>query len=85
MIKSISMINHNQFFIEDNDDERFPAKTETKRVVEETDEMIKNKAELLSRIFEKQKRNVSLEADSFNLLQVSADFLMMFTIEVLDC
>ncbi|XP_057547087.1 uncharacterized protein LOC130825724 isoform X2 [Amaranthus tricolor] len=45
------------------------AKTETKRVVEETDEMIKNKAELLSRIFEKQKRNVSLEADSFNLLQ----------------
>lgn len=78
------MINHNQFFIEDNDDERFPAKTETKRVVEETDEMIKNKAELLSRIFEKQKRNASLEADSFNLLQVSADFLMMFTIEVLD-
>ncbi|CAO2821075.1 unnamed protein product [Amaranthus hypochondriacus] len=45
------------------------AKTETKRVVEETDEMIKNKAELLSRIFEKQKRNASLEADSFNLLQ----------------
>ncbi|KAL2893925.1 Ribosomal RNA small subunit methyltransferase A [Bienertia sinuspersici] len=45
------------------------AKSEKKRLVEETDQMIKSKAEICSKILEKQKRIASLEFDSFNLSQ----------------
>ncbi|KNA17026.1 hypothetical protein SOVF_083770 [Spinacia oleracea] len=45
------------------------AKSEIKRVAEETDQLVKRKAEICSRILEKQKRIASLEVDSFNLSQ----------------
>ncbi|KMT19927.1 hypothetical protein BVRB_1g009740 [Beta vulgaris subsp. vulgaris] len=45
------------------------AKSEMKRVMEETDEMVKVKAELCSKILEKQKKFTSLESDSVNLSQ----------------
>lgn len=56
--------------------DEFSAKSEMKRVMEETDEMVKVKAELCSKILEKQKKFTSLESDSVNLSQVSTVFLI---------
>ncbi|KAL9234238.1 hypothetical protein vseg_009129 [Gypsophila vaccaria] len=45
------------------------AKREAKRLMEETDEMVKSKGEMCSKILEKHKRVASLESDSLNLSQ----------------
>ncbi|KAK9741057.1 hypothetical protein RND81_03G078800 [Saponaria officinalis] len=45
------------------------AKRETKRLMEETEEMVKSKGDMCSKILEKHKRVSSLESDSLNLSQ----------------
>ncbi|XP_021775242.1 centrosomal protein of 128 kDa-like [Chenopodium quinoa] len=63
------------------------AKSETKRVVEETDQLVKSKAEICSKILELQKRITSLESDSFNLsqtLELTRQEKSNFTAKVLE-
>ncbi|XP_021760629.1 centrosomal protein of 128 kDa-like [Chenopodium quinoa] len=63
------------------------AKSETKRVVEETDQLVKSKAEICSKILEMQKRITSLESDSFNLsqtLELTRQEKSNFTAKVLE-
>ncbi|XP_074282726.1 beta-glucosidase 13-like [Silene latifolia] len=45
------------------------AKRETKRLMEETEQMVKSRGDLCSEILEKQKKVMALESDSFNLSQ----------------
>ncbi|KAH9605218.1 hypothetical protein KSS87_012843 [Heliosperma pusillum] len=45
------------------------AKRETKRLTEETEQMVKSRGDMCSKILEKQKKVMTLESDSFNLSQ----------------
>jgi hypothetical protein len=48
----------------------FAAKSETKRLKEDTEQMMKAKGEICSEILEKQRKIASLDSDSYTLAQV---------------
>ncbi|KAH9618467.1 hypothetical protein KSS87_004743 [Heliosperma pusillum] len=59
------------------------AKCETKRLTEETEQMVKSRGDMCSKILEKQKKVMTLESDSFNLSQVVAFCLSLQTLELI--